>query len=481
MKKIPILLLALALLALCACTAELPADTPPASAPVETVPAETAPAEDTTPPAETAPAEDTAPPPETEPADGPEFPEYLQRFSFYSISMYYPTSAASTELYFEELDSFKALLNMESWTTPPEVPAMGLNANWMLYDYSGNSLTIVPWDEETCLILTKTGPDLSTGYLYSAPLSVYTACDAYISEKFAANFTSFSELHIESCEINGALAEDGFYYLDHSVYLFDEEQSAALSALLDAAERTDIAGEWLGGHSESLYMFYSPNGDRVDVEYAGDYCLIDCFPAEGGAFRSFGPLSLLDQIAEFMEGVSPLGMVDNTAERYFDLFRQDSGINALVAMSTEDGSFTEEQIALYTMLRVSDYPFDFPNSTAAYDAVTTRQFGLTIPNFNVPATDFHFGTYLVLEEESVDESGIITARFQCYLVPESYWLDELLPQWKLTHIKELLLTGNDGDFPEPFPVEIVFEEKYDYTGEAPMSYVFYHSLKTFEP
>ena len=486
MKIYRALICTLLLLALTACrsgTADAPpsvptetaAPAPTQSQAVPTLPVETEPLEESPAPVETDPLESS--PAEITPTET-ELPDHLINFDFYSISMIVPSSGVSCEIYGEEQTAFQELLNMETWTAPPDVPPMDLSADWVLYDYSGNSLLITPWDDETCLILTKTGADLGTGYLYAAPISVYTNCNGFIRQKFANNLSSYSDIRFESCEINGTHAVDDNYYLDHYIYLFDEEQSDALSALFDFAGRVDIAGEWLGGGYDDLYRFTDSNGGEFCITAMRQNCLINYFPAEGGAFRSFAPLSFLDELAAFMDGVTPLGVVNNTAEHYYDLFRQEWGLEWLIGWATEDGSFCPDQLLPFAARRALAYEINEPPVILTEEEVLERHFGLPYPNVELSGRDCHYGAHLVPEDERVDEAGVVTALFRCYFIPDSFYELDSPDYQKLSTMKQHLLTGCDDDFPEPFFVEISFEERFDI--ETQTSYVFYHSLKVLE-
>ena len=463
MKKVLVLLLIL--LALCGCKADVP-DTPPTSVPTHPLPTEPPPAVETTPPADPEP-------------ESVLFPDFLTNFTFGSVSISGEDSVTYS-FTAHQIEFLQKLLEMDLWTAATNVPAMGVAADFTLYDLVGNSLTLVPWTEDQCLILAKTGPAHSEGYLYFAPLRIHSNYIEYMKGCILSAYPhAFTEFRYEYARVNRTPHPQENSYLDYYIYLFDGTQAAELAQLLNCAEKTSVGDEPMLGDT-LYYQFYDSHGGMVSISsYLEQYCLINYFPAEGGAFRSFAPLSLIDQIADFMDGLSPLGVVDNTAEYYYDLFRQETGLEWLIGWATEDGSFCADQLIPFAARRALAYEFSEPHITLTKEEIIERHFGLPCPDTEISGRDCHNSAYLVLEEETIDESGIITGIFKCYFTPESYWMDDVLPDEQMARIKEYLLTGNDEDFPEPFLVEIVFEDRFD--TETQTSYVFYRSLKTFEP
>lgn len=277
------------------------------------------------------------------------------------------------------------------------------------------------------------------------------------------------------------------------ICLLDESQTALLHDLL-ALDRWTPAADVPAVGLEPAYILYSRDGSSLTVTYwDADSCLV---VAKGGTaadniYLYHAPVSILDAYNDFMSGLTPLpGTAASTSEHYYDLFRADPG---LVTLS--GSPFTDDQLAAYaiqTMAYQGRYDFEKGNSKEEFDAVTQKHFGLSIQNYDnsmsktldsgrVTATGWSFDSsvYMVLNGDPTGLDGIMTGTFQCYDFSDSLWTDGEFPQEKLDHIKEYLLTGNDDDFPEPYLVEIAFEERFDEETQTP--YVFYHSLKVLEP
>lgn len=433
-----------------------------------------------TPPETGTPTESVSPTPE-EPetsAEPVELPRFLENFYVSSVS-FDPELSMTYTFTGQESEQFRQLLDTASWTTATDIPAMGLPTDYTLFDLSGNSLAMAPWDNGHCLILAKSGEELNTGWLYFAPLSVCESCDAWIrsvapTERAAA----FADFQYDTARVGRTPASDGDYYLDYWVYLFDEDEAASLSQLIVSAEKTSVGNAAMLGDS-LCFQFYNDTGESVTISsYLNEQCLINYFPKDGGAFRFFAPLSLIDEITHYMDSLTPLGIVDETTEYYFDLFRQEPGVEWLLGFATEDGSFCAEQLIPFAASRILGYQLEEPSVSLTEEEVIQRQFALPYPQEELPSRDMNSGAYLMLRQLDSGESGILTALFDCYFIPDSFWLNGLLPEAQLAHIKEYLLTGHDEDFPEPQQAEIVFEVRFD--TESQTNYVFYHSVRILE-
>lgn len=179
------------------------------------------------------------------------------------------------------------------------------------------------------------------------------------------------------------------------------------------------------------------------------------------------------------------------ASKYYDLFQADPGLITLLGLLEDAGSgFTDDQLSAYaiTMLAVEGrYDYETGVTQDEMNAVTQKYFGQSIQNFEnsmttildngkVTATGWSFDSsaFLVLDGEPENHDGVITACFKCYQLSDSVWLDQEIEQYKLDHIKDYLLAGDDEDFPEPQLVKIVFEECFDEVSRNP--YVFYHNI-----
>jgi hypothetical protein len=181
--------------------------------------------------------------------------------------------------------------------------------------------------------------------------------------------------------------------------------------------------------------------------------------------------------------------VDHTALEYYDLFAADPGFIIL-----GDSPFSDDDLSAYAITRQAaedHYEWETGCDPQDLTAITQKYFGLNIGNFengattvldsgNVTATgwDYNGGVYMVLDRQTADDDGVITATFRRYYVGEDVWLDDLLPQETLAHMREYLLTGHDEGFADYQLVEVTFEEKSDTDGQS--SYLFYHSIQTLE-
>ena len=267
-------------------------------------------------------------------------------------------------------------------------------------------------------------------------------------------------------------------FRDYAICLMGEEECAALKAILAPTTWT-VATDLPAIGLEPAYILYDHAGNSLTVNHwESEYCLIiACEQGEDGdPHRYFAPNSVLENFENYMASLDPLpGTVSSSEEMYYHLFLDDAGIEALITLASEDGSLSDEQLYTYATFRIPAFGFENPQATYAYDTVTLLHFGRTVANPVGRTFGFGFDCHLVLQEESMDENGVITARFKCYSIPDYYERDGVLPDLQMRHVKEHLLTGNDAGFPEPTTVEIVFELLFDIPTQT--SYVFYHSVK----
>lgn len=280
-----------------------------------------------------------------------------------------------------------------------------------------------------------------------------------------------------------------------TAYALTAEQTARLRNALATDEWTTAA--FLSAVDyETAYLISDGDGNELllaawDVES----CLVSCFDAYGEteAQRYLAPVGALDSIAGILNGITPLGVIEPEAEEYYDLFRPDAGLPPLVGLMEDggDGSFSDDQMAAYAIQTLGsqglyDDEAGVPKETL--DAVTDKHFGRTVQNCdnsmtyvldsgNVTATGWSFDSsvYLVLDGQSAARDGIVTARFKCYDLSDSLWMDGEIDQQKLDHVREYLLTGNDGAFPAPELVEITFAPSSEDGWQS--QYVFYERMK----
>lgn len=188
---------------------------------------------------------------------------------------------------------------------------------------------------------------------------------------------------------------------------------------------------------------------------------------------------------------APTAPPADLAAHYFDLFRADDGLIILLGLAEPGvGGFSDDQLsayALHTLAYQGGYDYETGLSREDMNAVTQKHFGRDIQNFEnsmttvldsgrVTATGWSFdaGVHLVLDGEPEERDGATAARFKCYELSDGLWFSDEMDQEKLEHAREYLLSGDDGEFPAPRLVEIVFEERYDEQTQSP--YVLYRSL-----
>jgi hypothetical protein len=281
-----------------------------------------------------------------------------------------------------------------------------------------------------------------------------------------------------------------------TAYALTGEQTTRLREALTPGEWTTAA--FLSAVDyETPYLISDGDGNKLLLAvWDAESCLVTCFDASGkisNMRRYFAPIGALDSIAGILSGEVPLGVIEPETEEYYDLFRPDAGLPPLIELMEDggDGSFSDDQMAAYAIQTLGSqglYDDEAGVSGEALDAVTAKHFGRTVQNYdnsvtyvldngNVTATGWSFDSsvYLVLDGQSAAQDGIITARFKCYNLSDSLWMDGEIDQQKLNHAREYLLTGNDGDFPAPELVEITFAPSSEDDWQS--QYVFYESMK----
>lgn len=331
---------------------------------------------------QTAETPPVSPDPETSADPGveaPEFPQFLKDFTFFRADTLAPNAP---ELQFvthcldpEEQGELQTVLDMGSWWEATDVPAMGLEGATTFYDEEGHTLLIDNWDEETCLVLAKSGSD---SYLY------------------------------------------------------------------------------------------------------------------------FAPYSVLENTRALVDRLTPLGIIDPTAAWYFDLFWNDPGFDALLALAEEDnGRISDDQMGAYALIRVayeSHYDFEVGIPSATIDQLTRKHFGRVmdsydnsmtkvLPSGNVTATGWDIGgpRPLVLSgTPEEDEYGNISATFLVYILGEEAWMDGSIAPQLLDHIREYVLTGNTSEYPDPIKVSITFRVESETVNGVWREYAVYDAVRVVD-
>ena len=242
---------------------------------------------------------------------------------------------------------------------------------------------------------------------------------------------------------------------------------------------------------ELFGVFSDVDGNELHLApWDESVCLVSCYPAQGGVLRYWANASALDAVKALSGTLTELGRIDALAEEYFDLFWADSALTPLICLAPEggDGSFSDDQLAAYAIHALAltgAYDHTVGLSKDELDDLTMARFGRTIQNYDnsmsrtlpsgrVTATGWSFdcGVFLVLSGDApqADQDGALTARFKCYILPDSLWLDEELPAEKRAHFKEYLLTGNGEGFPAPLTAELTFRLQTEAAGEAQVTY-----------
>ena len=281
-----------------------------------------------------------------------------------------------------------------------------------------------------------------------------------------------------------------------TAYAMTAEQTARLRDALAPDEWTTAAFLSAVDYKTSYLISDGDGNNLLLAALETEHCLISCFDASGKINRMqryFAPAKVLDSIAGIVSGAAPLGVIEPEAEEYYDLFRPDAGLPPLIGLMEDggDGSFSDDQMAAYAIQTLGSqdlYADEVGVPRETLDAVTDKHFGRTVQNYdnsmtcvldsgNVTATGWSFDSsvYLVLDGQSTEQDGTITARFKCYNLSDSLWMDGEIDQQRLDHVREYLLTGNDGDFPAPELVEITFAPSSEDGWQG--QYVFYESMK----
>ena len=160
-----------------------PATEPPVSPPAESVSPSPSPLLPSDPvPSESEPTAEPEPPEEdTEeeelflPADGILFPEFLVHFDFDRadwLDVNEHRDYAICLMGEDECRTLKSVLDPTAWTVATDIPAMGLEPAYILYDHAGDSLVVTPWEEDRCLIIAAEHTDEGDVHRYFAPTYV---------------------------------------------------------------------------------------------------------------------------------------------------------------------------------------------------------------------------------------------------------------------------------------------------------------------
>ena len=428
------------------------------------------------------------------------FPDFLKDFTFLRAdalvtggdSLEYITYWLSPE----DLAGVREALQMDTWWEATDVPAMGMESSFALYDEEGRSLTVNPWDEEKCLILAKRDND---GFLYFAPISVLERYETYLSGlNFLPDFVRYFEF--DQINVNHTPAEDGDYFIDHNVYLLDDAQQLSLLAALSpdtwtaAWDQEELTVSWYA----TLELLDLGGNKIVLVDWGEEKCLISCFFSCGGpVVRYWAPASVLAKTQEQINELSLLGRINNEAEWYYDLFWNDPGFPLLGAMAGSSGSISEDQMAAYTLAVLGhegSIDFELGISAEAFDELTFKHFGKklssydtsmskVLPSGNVTATgwDSNYGLHPILTgTPETNSSGSTTAVFRLYTLDDALWFDGNLDPSRLNHAKEYLLSGKDSGYPQPQKVEITFRVETEEVYGLQREYLVYESLRLAE-
>lgn len=171
---------------------------------------------------------------------------------------------------------------------------------------------------------------------------------------------------------------------------------------------------------------------------------------------------------------------NDSLEKYYDYFRANRQIVALLDYPYNENGFTDDALAAYAIMSMDDYSYEKGNPKEEYDAITEKYFGRKIKNFNnsmsevIPGTNrvratgwsFDSGVYMILKSliEEPDSSKI--AEF--YVLNLS---DSLFMQKTEYETKKDLLSGNFSKYGHPFIMKMKFEEKTDEKGNMYLKYL----------
>jgi len=170
-------------------------------------------------------------------------------------------------------------------------------------------------------------------------------------------------------------------------------------------------------------------------------------------------------------------------EKFYDYFRENSHIYALLSNESGGESFSDAEMAEYAICELIiknggsyEQEIGFPKDDV--DAVTMKFFGTTIKDYenkkstvitetgNITSTGWGGSSVaLVLKESDTDANGICSAVFYVF----SFGMGEFHESTKSD-----LLNERFENYSKPNLVKIVFEEKTDENGKM---YLLYHMVK----
>lgn len=428
------------------------------------------------------------------------FPQFLKDFTFSRADTLVPEGGVlefiTCRLTAEDRDDLKSVISMDSWWEATDIPAMGLEGDDTLYDDEGHTLIFAPWDEEKCLILAK---ENSESYLYHASLSVLEAFEGFMADKpFLPDFLHNFEM--DQIEVNRTPYEDREGYKDFDVYLLGGEEQASLLAALSP----DTWALTRGDHAAIMYLealrVRDNQGNSFNLApWDEEKCLVNCFFADGwSTARYWAPASVLENTQTLVKTLTPLGTIDATAAWYYDLFHADPGFDALLELAEDNGRISADQIAAYTLVRLAyNGPFDseIGTSPSSIDRLSQKHFGRildsyntsmskTLPSGNVTPTGWDIGgsrSLVLTGKPEEDEYGNISATFLVYILGEDAWMDGSIAPQLLDHIREYVLTGNTGEYPDPIQVSVTFRiDTDDRWGIAQPEFLVYDAVRIMD-
>lgn len=284
--------------------------------------------------------------------------------------------------------------------------------------------------------------------------------------------------------------------LQFVTHCLDPEEQGELQTVLDMGswwEATDVPAMGLEGAT----TFYDEEGHTLVIDNWGEETCLILAKSGSDSYLYFAPYSVLENMRAFVDRLTPLGIIDPTAAWYFDLFWNDPGFDALVALCGDNGAISDDQLAAYA-LTVLGYEgaIDHEVGVPAEDinAITRKHFGRpmdsfdnsmskTLPSGNVTATgwDVNFSAAMVLiGGPETDEYGNITATFYQYLLGDDLWLDGDMDPVRLDHLREYLLTGNDDGFPRPTRVSVTFRIESETVYGVWREYLVYDAVRMMD-
>lgn len=430
-----------------------------------------------------------------------DFPDFLDQFTFLQADALVTGGDGLQYITYwltpEDVAGLREAIQMDSWWEATDIPPMGLEASYALYDEENHSLTVNEWDEEKCLILAK---DDNDGYLYFAPVSVLDSFEDYLSGlNFLPDFVRYFEF--DQINVNRTPAEDGDHYTDYDVYLLDDAGQLSLLAALEpdtwtlARDSNELAVSWYA----ALELLDLGEDRIVIADWGEEKCLVNCFfSGSGPVVRYWAPASVLKNTQKLVDGLTSIGTIDYTAKRYYDLLWNDPGFDMLVTAATAGhGGISDGQIAAYALTVLGyegliDYEEGVPGSQL--DEIARKHFGhplgsydtdwsKVLPSGNVTATgwDANFGLHAVLTgTPDVDEYGYISATFKLYTLGDDLWFDNKLDPSRLNHPREYLLAGRDSGYPAPQKLEVTFRIETEEVYGLQKEYLVYDSVSLAE-